>query len=191
MNYSETYFELDSEEATHCHHCHLICCVYIKGLVNTKYQSNACMCEDDVKGVKRSLNSFNCYSCYSSRKSQKWCLWLLWNTAYRVLLLNLLLMSKGLKVSNTMYFTLYTGPLTPLGKAIYLKAFHLVGLAVHHQSCQTTRVIAGKTHNQSPILKTKGVLSNPVILLQQSCILHTLDKLPAQCNFDPKSVFNA
>ena len=91
------------------------------------------------------------------------------------------------------YCTLYTGPLTPLGKAIYLKAFHLVGLAVHHQSCQTTRVIAGKTHNQSPILKTKGVLSNPVILryLQQSCILHTLNKLPAQCNFDPKSVFNA
>ena len=45
MNYSETYFELDSEEATHCHHCHLISCVYIKGLANTKGQSNACMCE--------------------------------------------------------------------------------------------------------------------------------------------------
>ena len=25
--------ELDSEEATHCHHCHLIWCVYIKGHV--------------------------------------------------------------------------------------------------------------------------------------------------------------
>ena len=47
------------------------------------------------------------------------------------MLLNLLLMSKGLKVSNTMY----TGPLTPpKGKAINLKAFHLVGLAVYHQS---------------------------------------------------------
>ena len=50
MNYSETYFELDSEEATHCDHCHLICCVYIKGhvkMVNTKDQSNAtvyCVC---------------------------------------------------------------------------------------------------------------------------------------------------
>ena len=33
MNYSETYFKLDSEEATHCDHCHLICCVYIKGHV--------------------------------------------------------------------------------------------------------------------------------------------------------------
>ena len=41
MKYSETYFKLDSEEATHCH---LICCVYIKGhveTVNTKDQSNA------------------------------------------------------------------------------------------------------------------------------------------------------
>ena len=45
MNYSETYFELDSEEATHCHHGHLICHVYIRGLVNTKDQSNAYMCE--------------------------------------------------------------------------------------------------------------------------------------------------
>ena len=87
MNYSETYFELDSEEASHCHHCHLISCVYIKGHMSihcTKDQSNACMCENDVEGVKRSLNSFNCYSCYSSRKSRKWCLWLLRNTAYRV-----------------------------------------------------------------------------------------------------------
>ena len=50
LNYSETYFELDSEEATHCDHCHLICCVYIKGyvgMVDTKDQSNAivyCVC---------------------------------------------------------------------------------------------------------------------------------------------------
>ena len=46
----------------------------------------------------------------------------------------------------------------------------------------TTRVIAGKMHSQSPILKTKGVLSDPVILTylwEQSCILHTLNKLPA------------
>ena len=55
MNYSETYFELDSEEATHCHHCHLICCVYIKGLVNTKDQSNACVCEMMSKGSKEAL----------------------------------------------------------------------------------------------------------------------------------------
>ena len=87
LNYSETYFELDSEETTHCDHCHLISCVYIKGHVSIHCcmdQSNACMCENDVKGVERSLNSFNCYSCYSSQKSRKWCLWLLSNTACRV-----------------------------------------------------------------------------------------------------------
>ena len=56
-------------------------------------------------------------------------------------------------------------------------------------TCQTTRVIAGKMHSQSPILKTKGAPRNPVILTylwEQSCILHTLTKLPAYCNFDPK-----
>ena len=55
MNYSETYFELDSEEATHCHHCHLISCVYIKGLVNTEDQSNSCMCEMMSKESKEAL----------------------------------------------------------------------------------------------------------------------------------------
>ena len=81
------------------------------------------------------------------------------------------------------------------------KAFHLGGLAVHQSeeaalltflNLSTTRVIAGKTHSQSPIFKTKGVLSNLIILTylrEQSYILHTLTKLPA-CNFDPKSVFN-
>ena len=50
MNYSETYFKLDTEEATHCDHCHLICCMYIKGhveIVDTNDQSNAnvyCVC---------------------------------------------------------------------------------------------------------------------------------------------------
>ena len=38
LNYSETYFELDSEEATHCDHCHLICCVYIKGMSRQSIQ---------------------------------------------------------------------------------------------------------------------------------------------------------
>ena len=44
MNYSETYFELDRKEDTHCHNCHLLSCMYIKGhikTVNTKDQSNA------------------------------------------------------------------------------------------------------------------------------------------------------
>ena len=51
LHYSETYFELDSEEATHCDDCHLICCVYIKGhveMVDTKDQSNAMCIEYDI-----------------------------------------------------------------------------------------------------------------------------------------------
>ena len=74
---------------------------------------------------------------------------------------------------------------------IKAKCMYIVGLAVHHQSIwgcsfikflglvKITRVIAGKTHNQSPILKTKGVLSNlaiPTCLWEQSCILHALTK---------------
>ena len=61
----------------------------MKGLVNTKDQSNACMCEmmskvlkealtvlivthvTHVEGVERSLNSSNCYSFYSCQKGQK------------------------------------------------------------------------------------------------------------------------
>ena len=42
-------------EKPECHHCHLMCCVYIKGLVNTKDQSNACMCEMMSKGSKEAL----------------------------------------------------------------------------------------------------------------------------------------
>ena len=65
----------------------------------------------------------------------------------------------------------------PGGKAHCSHTVRPVGLAVHHHAvrggsfvlknsgtCQTTRVIAGKTHSQSPILKCYGALSNPVIL---------------------------
>ena len=60
------------------------------------------------------------------------------------------------------YCTLYTGPLAPPGRR------HLMGFSSsppvssvqggsfvlkHSGTCQTTRVIAGKTHSQSPILK--------------------------------------
>ena len=62
MNYSETYFELDSEEATRCHHCHLTCCVYIKGhvkTVNTKYQSNAIVYDMFVNTVDMKIKAHN------------------------------------------------------------------------------------------------------------------------------------
>ena len=66
----------------------------------------------------------------------------------------------------------------PGGKARCSRTVRPVGLAVHHHAirggsfvfkcsgtCETTRVIAGKMHSQSPILKWYGgVLSNPVIL---------------------------
>ena len=57
----------------------------------------------------------------------------------------------------------------PGGKARCSCTICPVGLVVHHHAvqggsfvfkcsgtCQTTRMIAGKTHSQSPILKTKG-----------------------------------
>ena len=82
------------------------------------------------------------------------------------------------------YCTLYTEPLAPPGeKAIYLSL--LPGgfsgsppvslrrqLFLTFLDLTTTRVIAGKTHSQSPILKTKGVLSNPVILTYLQTKLH-------------------
>ena len=88
--------------------------------------------------------------------------------------------------------TLYQVASCPFkGVRLLYCAFHLVGLAVYQSEeaalltfleLSTTREIAGKMHSQSPILKTKGALRNPVILRylwEQSCILHTLTKLPA------------
>ena len=81
--------------------------------------------------------------------------------------------------------TLYTGPLTPpRGKAIYLKSLPSCGfscsppvslrrqLFLTYLYLSTTRVIAGKMHSQSPILKTKGMLSNSVILRYLQTKLH-------------------
>ena len=76
MNYSETYFELDSEEATHCDHCHLICCVYIKGhveMVDTKDQSNAIVywvCYFVCRHCRykdQSMQGIQCYICWHCR----------------------------------------------------------------------------------------------------------------------------
>ena len=119
-----------------------------------------------LKGSKQALTVL----IVTQVKSLKWCLRLLHNIAYRVLLLNLLLMSKGSKVLNTMYCTLYTGPLAPpRGKVIYLKAFNLVGLAVHHQSVQ-----GGSFVNFLGLVKLQGWLqvrftANPQFLKLRGC----------------------
>ena len=113
--------------------------------------------ECNVEGVEDTRYRFQCIKCYVCR-SWRWCLRLLRNTVCRV-------------------YSVYSGP-SPRQEGRLVVAVRPVGLAVHHQAvrggsfvlkcsgtCQTTRVIAGKTHSQSPILTvTKGALSNPVIL---------------------------
>ena len=103
---------------------------------------------------------------YVCRRCRKWCLWLLHNTANRVLLLIS-------EVSKVIVLCIQW-PLAPARGEGYCVSLFSWGLDL-----STTRVIAGKTHSQSPILKTKGALSNLVILTylwEQSCILHTLTK---------------
>ena len=59
MNYSETYFKLDSKEATHYYYCHLIC---IKGHVRTvitKDQSNAIVYGMFVNAVDTEIKAYN------------------------------------------------------------------------------------------------------------------------------------
>ena len=64
---------------------------------------------------------------YVCQRCRKWCLWLLHNTGYRVLLL----MSEVSKV----YCTLYTVASRPCQEGrLFIWAFHLGSLAVHHQS---------------------------------------------------------
>ena len=80
-------------------------------------------CNVNVKAMLKVLKiyyivkGFQCIKFYVCQRHQRWCLQLLHNTAYRVLLL-ILLMSKVSKMSNTMY-SVYSGLLPlPGGKAI-------------------------------------------------------------------------
>ena len=70
-------------------------------------------------------------------------------------------------------YSVYSGPL-PRQEGRLIVAIRPVGLAVHHHAvrggsfvfkcsgtCQTTRVIAGKMHSQSPILKWYGGAQQP------------------------------
>ena len=120
------------------------------------------------------FQGFKCYICH-----QRWCLWLL---------------HKCIQTHSVLHIC--QSPLQEGG--LPLGALHPVGSAVHHHAvwggsfvlkcsgtCQTKKVIAGKMHSQSPILKWYGVFSNPVILtnLWQSCILHTLTEPATNVEF--------
>ena len=115
--------------------------------------------ECNVEGVKDTLYRFECIKWYVCQRRRRWCLRLLRNAVCRV------------QIScqrHQRYSALcIQWPLTPPGgKAACSCTVCPVGLAVHHHAvrggsfvlkhsgtCQTTRVIAGKMHSQSPILK--------------------------------------
>ena len=116
----------------------------------------------NVEGVEHTLYRIECIKWYVCRRCWRWCLQLLRNTVCR------------LQIScrrHQRYSVLCKQwPLTlPGGKAHCSRTIHPVGLVVHHHAvrrgsfvlkhsgtCQTTRVIAGKIHSQSPILKCDG-----------------------------------
>ena len=153
LNYSEPYFELDSEEATHCR---LICCVYIKGhveTVNTKDQSNA---------IVYWVWYLVCRHCwYKDQSKQAMHLMLCLST-----LSTLVFVALTQHLMQVWKFCI-KWPLTPArreGCCVSLPSwgFSCSPVSPRRQLCklswtrQTTRVIAGKMHSQSPILKTKG-----------------------------------
>ena len=122
--------------------------------------------ESNVEGVKDTLYRFQWIKCYVCRRHRRWCLQLLGNTVCRVQI-------HVEDVEDT--HSVYSGPSPPpAGKACCSHTVCPVGLAVHHHAvrggsfvfkcsgtCQTTRVIAGKTHSQSPILKWYGGTQQP------------------------------
>ena len=97
--------------------------------------------------VCKTLNTMYAMLCWYS---WNWCLWFLYKAVYSV------------------HYTLHCiQGLSYLqeGRLLYCTAFCLVGLAVHQSEetafltfwdLSTTRIIAGKMHSQSPILKKRG-----------------------------------
>ena len=118
--------------------------------------------ECNVEGVEDTLYRFQCIKWYLCQRCRRWCLWLLCNTVCRVQI--------SCRRCQRYSVLCIQWSLTPSGgKARCSHTIHHVGLAVHHHAvrggsfvlkhsgtCQTTRVIAGKMHSQSPILKCYG-----------------------------------
>ena len=132
MNKNETYFELDSKEATHFDHCHLICYVYIKEHISICVNTHCLMLEVLRYIAYTALNAFNCVHTKIKAMLKVSKIHYRPHTDFNALnamyvkdfkdgvcgfyatlhteLLNLLLMSKVSKMSNTMY-SVYRGPL--------------------------------------------------------------------------------
>ena len=110
MNYSETYFKLDSEEATHSHQLSPIVTLSVvcilKGTCQHTFFDLGSVEIHEYKRSKqcrrcqRYSTDFKAMTYYVCQRHWRWCLWLLCNTAYRVLLL-ISLMSKTSKMPNT------------------------------------------------------------------------------------------
>ena len=95
-------------------------------------------CETLYSNTNKGSKGYVCQRC------RKWCLWLLHNTAYRVLLLMSEVLEGYLFEPSALLVKWFT---TSQSEEAALLTF---------LDLTTTRVIAGKTHSQSPILKTKG-----------------------------------
>ena len=118
--------------------------------------------ECNVKDVGDTLYRFQCIICYVCQRCPRWCLRSLRNTVCRVQI--------SCRRRQRYSVLCIQWPLAPPGgKAHCSCTICLVGLAVHHHAvrggsfvfkcsgtCQTSRVIAGKTYSQSPILKCYG-----------------------------------
>ena len=118
--------------------------------------------ECNVKGVEDTLYRFECIKWYVCRRCQRCCLQLLCNTVCRVQI--------SCRRHQRYSVLCIQSPLAlPGGKVCCSHTVCPVGLTVHHHAvrggsfvlkcsgtCQTTWVIAGKMHSQSPILKCYG-----------------------------------
>ena len=123
--------------------------------------------QENVEGVEDTLYRFQCIKWYLCRR---WCLRLLCNTVCR-----LQISCQRCRRYSVLCIQWPLAP--PGGKARCSHTVHPVGLAVHHHvvqggsfvlkhsgTCQTTRVIAGKMHSQSPIFKCYGCLAAQLFL---------------------------
>ena len=144
----------------HCTDFNALNAMYVSKVSKILYRFQCIKCYVCVEGVEDTLYRFQCIKCYVCRRRRRWCLRLFTQHCMQ----STDIMSEMSKILCIQW------PLAPPGgKAHCCRTVCPVGLAVHHHAvrggsfvfkcsgtCQTTRVIAGKTHSQSPILKCYG-----------------------------------